>query len=251
MYAFARQPKWIVAHLLVLVLLACFLVAASWQWSRHQARSDQNDAVRARTDLAPLGLDDLVQLDPPAQEFRLIELDGTWRPADLVTIRNRSQDGASGCHVAAPLSAGAGIGVLVTVGWLPEQECQPPRLEANLDWPEASAVTGRLRRTQTRGALGPRDPAEGILDSLARTDVARVDQQVDLTLAPMYIELIAAEPPVDGPVVLDAPSTDAGPHLAYTGQWLLFALVAAIGYPLVLLRQARRGDLEDLGPPED
>ena len=39
-------------------------------------------------------------------EAGLIELDGTWRPADLVTIRNRSQDGASGCHVAAPLAAG-------------------------------------------------------------------------------------------------------------------------------------------------
>ena len=80
---------------------------------------------------------------------------------------------------------------------------------------------------------------------LARTDVARVDQQVALSLAPVYVELITSNPSVAEAVAVDPPPTDLGPHLAYAAVVPIFA-VGAVGYPLVLRRQARKGNLEDL-----
>ena len=246
MYGFMRQPKWMAAHVLVAVLLTSFLAAAMWQYSRHRDRSERNDTVEARVDLEPLVAGDLAQLDPATHEYRTAIARGAWRTAELVTIRNRSQDGASGCHVALPLETETGFGVLAIAGWLPETLCGDELLP-NVSIPQSSTVTGRLRTTQTRGRFGPRDPGDGVLASLARTDVARVDQQVEIALADMYLEVVEATPPIDGPVVLDRPATDAGPHFAYAVQWLLFFVVGAVGYPLVIRRQALRGELEDLG----
>ena len=48
------------------------------------------------------------------------------------------------------------------------------------------------------------------------------------------------------------PEPDLGPHLGYAGQWFLFALVFALGYPFMLRRQARtyeERDRERLDPP--
>lgn len=246
MYGFLRQPKWLAAHVLVLVLLTTFVGAGAWQYSRHQERQDRNADVRARSDQAPLVAQDLAALDADQHEFREFTSDGTWRTADLVRIRNRSQNGSSGCHVALPLDVPGATDALVVVGWLPEIACGDEATPDAVTVPPSSEIRGRLRATQTRGALGPRDAADGRLTSLARADVERIDQQVEGALASMYVELIEASPAIDGPVVLDAPPTDSGPHFAYAVQWALFTLVGLIGYPLVLRRQAQRGHLEAL-----
>tara|TARA_B100001029_G_scaffold160953_1_gene149343 strand:- start:618 stop:851 length:234 start_codon:yes stop_codon:yes gene_type:complete len=73
-----------------------------------------------------------------------------------------------------------------------------------------------------------------------------VDQQVALSLAPVYVELITSSPPIAEAVAVDPPPSDLGPHLAYAVQWFLFFAVGAVGFPLVLRHQARKGDLEDL-----
>ncbi|MDG2111253.1 MAG: SURF1 family protein [Actinomycetota bacterium] len=250
MYGFLRQPKWIAAHVLVLVLLATFVGAGVWQYTRHTARQDEADAVNARRDLAPLNSSDLADVRPEEHEFRRIELTGTWIPGDAVLIRNRSHAGASGCHLAAPLDTGAPPAALVVVGWYPDGACVTGEAAKALT-DETTTALGRLRETQTRGSLGPRDPAEGRLDTLARTDLARIDQQVGLALAPMYVELIEANPMVAGPLILEAPVSDAGPHFAYAVQWLLFFAVGAVGYPLVLRHQARRGDLDAAPDPSE
>ena len=43
MYGFARQPKWIAAHLLTLLLLTTFIWAGFWQFGRHQERGQRNE----------------------------------------------------------------------------------------------------------------------------------------------------------------------------------------------------------------
>jgi cytochrome oxidase assembly protein ShyY1 len=108
------------------------------------------------------------------------------------------------------------------------------------------SLTGRVRLSQTRGAIGARDRSTGVLRTLARTDVARVDQQVNLALAPVYVELIQSTPEIARALPVDRPPTDIGPHLGYSVQWFLFFGVGAVGYPLVLRRQARRGEAENL-----
>ncbi len=249
MYAFLRRPKWLVAHLLVAVLLVTFVAAGLWQLSRHRERSDRNDAVASRSQLPALGAADLGSLEPEDDEFRAIELRGTWASDDAVLIRNRSLHGAPGCHVAAPLDVPGSTDLFVTLGWLPDSDCLIGEVSAALRDQLAEAsdveVTGRLREAQTRGRFGPRDAAEGRLATLARTDVERIDAQVPLELASMYAELVSASPAPEGPVPLDPPPSDSGPHLGYAVQWFLFFAVGAIGYPIALRHQAHRGHLDD------
>ena len=242
MYSFVRQPKWIAAHMLVLLLLVTFLLAGTWQFGRHQKRLDRNDVVLDRADTVMLEAADLFE-SQDIFEFRLVQLNGSWSASDSVLIRNRSHQDIAGCHLAVPLKVSSNEGVLVVAGWLSAPLCDIDELEAPTG--DVSLV-GRVRLSQTRGAIGARDRADGIIKTLARTDVARVDQQVALSLAPVYVELITSNPSVAEAVAVDPPPTDLGPHLAYAVQWFLFFAVGAVGYPLVLRRQARKGNLEDL-----
>ena len=242
MYSFVRQPKWLAAHLLVVFLLGTFVLAGIWQFGRHRERLDRNNVVLDRVDADMLESKNLFQ-PQDVFEFRLVKLDGSWSSGDSVLIRNRSHQDIAGCHLAVPLAINENQGVLVVAGWLNETLCDIDRLEAPNG--EVSLV-GRVRLSQTRGAIGARDRADGVIRTLARADVARVNQQVALSLAPVYVELVTSSPAVAQAVAVDPPPTDLGPHLAYAVQWFLFFAVGAIGYPLVLRRQARKGHLEDL-----
>ena len=81
-----------------------------------------------------------------------------------------------------------------------------------------------------------------MLRVLARVDVARLQQQVDETLLPIYVDLRAQEPAQPGPLPepIPEPELSEGPHLNYAGQWFIFALLTIIVYPLLLRRVARR-----------
>ena len=227
MYSFVRQPKWMAAHVLVLLLLVTFLLAGTWQFGRHQKRIDRNDVVLDRADAVLLEIGDLFE-PQDIFEFRLVQLNGSWSTSDSVLIRNRSHQDMAGCHLAIPLAVSSNEGVLVVAGWLNEPLCDIDRLEVPTG--DVSLV-GRVRLTQTRGAIGARDRADGVIRTLARTDVARVDQQVALSLAPVYVELITSNPSVAEAMAVDPPPTDLGPHLAYAVQWFLFFAVGAVGYP--------------------
>ena len=247
MYGFVREPKWIAAHLLTLLLLIAFMCAGFWQFGRHQARGERNENVVERSNAAVLTEANLFESANDI-EFRMVALEGKWSPDDAVLIRNRSHQEMAGCHLAVPLAISDARAVLVVVGWLHQSSCDVGQLEPPS---ETVSLTGRVRLSQNRGAIGARDPSSGILASLARTDVARVDQQVSFLLAPVYVELVTSTPSATSAIPLDPPPTHLGPHLAYAVQWFLFFAVGAVGYPLVLRRHARKGDAENLGPVDD
>ncbi|MYA25963.1 MAG: SURF1 family protein [Acidimicrobiales bacterium] len=275
MYSFARKPIWLAGHALAGGLLVIFVIAGFWQLSRHHEVSDRNAAIAERTEMPPLDADrffDAVNdADLPDElEHRLVTLpideDGWDYGHELVQIRHRSLNGAPGCHVAKPVAAAPNDlaepnGVLVVEGWLPQRTCTA-WLDGEVgvfgSMAGAAQITGRIRFSQERGLLGPSDPAQGQLDTLARTDVERINQQTTLDLVPVYVELVSARRasgsriklgvgipglPVPQPV---PPDLDAGPHLGYTFQWFSFAAVAIVGYTLVLRHQARKGDSEQI-----
>ncbi len=264
-----------VGHALAGGLLAVFLVAGFWQLSRHGEVRDRNAAAAERMSMRPLDADRFLKAVTDAGltdslEYRMVTLPVErldWE--DSVLIRNRSFDGQAGCHLAVPVAIASSDsaeprGALVVAGWLhqamcddqPDARSRPYRTELD----GAGHLEGRVRRSQQRGLLGPADPAEGRLASLARTDVERIDQQTALSLVPVYVELTGAAT-ADGSAVLvgadatsDAatlrvlppPELDAGPHLGYTIQWFSFAVIAAVGYTLVLRHQARKGESEQI-----
>ena len=278
MYSFARKPIWLAGHALAGGLLVIFVIAGFWQFSRHNEVRDRNAAIVERMKMRPLGADRFFEAvsDPHSieqLEYRTVMLPVTrFDGRDAVLIRNRSLMGVAGCHVAIPAEVPSSegteyLGVLVVAGWFPSQTCEqmlvevPDRLPGVVTPLTATAAfEGRIRLSQMRGWLGPADPAQGRLESMARVDIERIDLQTDLDLAPVYVEAIrfanpdgsAIEPSRDaaeGIAVLQfirPPELDAGPHLGYTFQWFSFAAVAIVGYTLVLRHQARKGDSEQI-----
>jgi cytochrome oxidase assembly protein ShyY1 len=107
-------------------------------------------------------------------------------------------------------------------------------------------VEGLLFPSQTRGRFGPTDPSEGSLDVLARVDLDRFEQQLEVDLLPAYVQAVTTTPP-EAPagedaaqlVALGPPTPDLGPHLSYAAQWAIFTAIAAGGYVLLLRKVAR------------
>jgi cytochrome oxidase assembly protein ShyY1 len=254
-YRFALRPKWVLSHLFVLALVAAMVGAGFWQLDRLQQKKDRNARVEARTaepvakavDLAPPG----AYADTADLEYRRVTASGTYLDEQSVLVRSRSNEGSPGSWVLTPLQLADGTAVVVNRGWIPnigDVHEVPDRYAA----PEGTVtVTGLVRRTETRGRFGPRDPADGTLTDLARADVARLDAQVPEDLRPFYVQLRTQEPAVatTDPRPVPAPELDEGPHLSYAVQWFIFSTIAVVGYPLILRRRA--GELEREGDPDD
>ena len=101
-------------------------------------------------------------------------------------VANRSFNSEPGFHVLTPLRLDDGTGLVVNRGWIPlTDDPVPPE-------PTAGTVTvvGRVRPSQQREGIGPRDPSEGVLTQLSRADIGRLQQQVPYDLYDGYVELI-------------------------------------------------------------
>ncbi len=242
-YAFARQPKWIVRHVFILIVIVTTILLGIWQLNRLGERKDTNAEIVARSALPAAPVEELAAAGDDYGigaylRFRTATAVGEYLAGDEVLVRNRGLDAVPGSWVLTPLLLDSGDAVVVNRGWIPSSVsfdralAEPPsgRVE----------VTGRVQATQRRTGIGVADPAEGVLEDLARADIERIDRQVDVDLLPIYLELTdeVAGTQADFPRPLPEPTLDEGPHLSYAGQWFLFGLVAAIGYPLLLRRTA-------------
>jgi surfeit locus 1 family protein len=264
-YRFALRPWWIVSHVIVLALVVVMVNLGLWQLRRLDEVRERNDHLAERIAAPPEPIEELVPVgagtdaDVDAVVDRQATARGTYRPDEQVLIRGRSLDDRPGSWVVVPLELADGRVVAVNRGWIsndgrhtavPEEYVVP---DGEVD------LTGLLHPTQTRGTLGATDPDDGVVASLARIDLARLDEQVEGDLLPVWLQLTEPEPsaPDPSPTVLGLPDVDdEGSHMSYAVQWFIFATIAACGYPLILRRRARehdRGvvDLRDAdGPPD-
>jgi cytochrome oxidase assembly protein ShyY1 len=252
-WRFARRPGWILSHLFVLGCVALFLFLASWQLDRLHGRRDVNRMIAARQEIEPVPIETLIQPGEAVdqangQAFRRVTVTGHYDTANQVLIRNRTRNKSDpGWWLITPLvSADGRTAVAVNRGWVPYV------LDENSDLAEFAppsgtvTVTGPLMTTQNR-VSGPYDPSEGTLKTLSRVDLTRYQQQLGYQLAPLYVSLQSSDPAQGGPLPEPVPTPELGdgPHLNYAGQWLIFATLTVIVYPLLLRRRARDKALEN------
>lgn len=254
-YRFALRPRWLLSHLLVLALVVVMVAACLWQLDRRGERAEANALVRARTSEPVVDIGGLAGPDDPYSvgdevELRVATATGEWDPGNDIIVRGRTLDGGPGFWILTPLrldgSDGDGrdrVGVLVNRGFVAFSGV-PDELDpvAQVETGAGATVTGLVQATQIREGLGQRDPADGVLETVSRVDVARIAEQVPYPLLPVWLQLESVDPAdADGvPIPLARPALDGGPHLSYAFQWAVFSLIAIGGYPMILRREARR-----------
>ena len=233
----------------VLLAVVAMVTAGFWQLHRLSERREHNAKVSDRGRLPAVEVQDLIEVGDDYEagaelEFRTVQAVGVYEPGDQVLIRNRSYQGAAGYWVLTPLRLRSGSVVAVNRGWIPRGAEVPASFAPPVGEVE---VTGLVRSTVTAAGLQQPDPSNGVLAEMARPDLARLSQQLEAELLPVYVQFQAQAPPAgELPVPVPAPDLGEGSHLAYAVQWFVFATIALVGYPLIL-RHQKRSSVESFG----
>ena len=247
-------PRWVVAHILVVLIVAGCVSAGFWQLRRLEQRQATNDLIAERMALPPVPFEELLaqlpagaDTDPTAAavedlEHRRVTITGRYLPEEQLLLSPRSRNGSPGHDVLSPLRTDAGTVVVVDRGFVPfEQDVPPPPPDGPV------SIRARVGLTQERVGLGPRIPPveeDDDLERVARVDLPRIAEQLPEPLAPVFAELSAPVSPPGGPRPVEPPVLDEANHRSYAVQWFLFALTGTVGYPLLLrktVQEARSG----------
>lgn len=242
-------PRWILVHLLVVVLVVVMINLSFWQFRRLEDRQAFNDQVRANATAEPVSLAELLAELPDNEpeslddiEWRNVVVAGTFRPADEVIVLNRSQNGAAGVDPLTPLDTsvdGAPHVLMVDRGFVPLAAEVPAPPSGNVE------LLGRVRLSQERRLGGLTDPADGTLEEVQRIDVERLAAQMaaspDQVVLPFYVDLLKS-PDITGdiPTPVANPDLSEGSHLSYAIQWLIFAACAVLAWVFLVKRALRR-----------
>ena len=216
-----------------LALTVVFSVVASffglWQWDRRQQAVAAMELVEANWDATPLTVTEFRVRHPQASEaeqWTPILLEGRYVPEDQLLVRTRPRAGVVGFEVLVPFEAGAET-LLLSRGWVATGESTdfpdfvPP--------PPSGEVTVMGRVKMWEPMLRGRGAPEG---QVASINIEDVQAQVSSSLADdLYLVVDSETPrPAVTPLGAQRPVLDEGPHLSYTFQWFLFALMAFVGY---------------------
>ena len=240
------RPAWLLSHVLVAGLLVVTANLGFWQLSRLDARRAYNAVVAARADEPVLTLATALGIledggTPEDLRHVRVVVSGTWADGQ-VYLANRSMDGVPGVHVVSLLLIDRihpGVGVVVDRGFVHRGLFLEGDSAA---WAPATAdvdLVGSLDVSRT-GELG-----SGL--EVDRIDLDALAERWGTNLAPMWIRS-AADGPSGIPVAAPVEDLGAGSHLSYAAQWFVFTLIGLGGYPLVLVRLARRDPALALAP---
>jgi surfeit locus 1 family protein len=240
---FWLRPRWVVGHILCLVLIVLFVNLGFWQLRRLEEKRDRNDLIHARERATPTSVADALAGGADDGAYRLVRDRGRWDVEATVLVRSRALNQQAGYDVLTPLETEDGTTVVVNRGFAPNGTGgEPAILRAARPTDREVEVEGILRTSEARGRFGPKDRS-GPQRVVNRIDLGLLQAQSDRPLAPLYLQLTASEPPQPPPravpIARPLPTTDEGPHLAYAVQWFIFATVGAVGWPLLLRKTAR------------
>ena len=240
------RPRWLLSHLLVVVLVVVMINLGFWQLRRLDQRRDLNALIEGRQEAAAVPVDELLALGADeaavdAVRYRVVTVTGRYDDDATVPVRNRTQDGVPGVWLLTPLVLDDGTRVPVIRGFVGfDSSGQPYDASA----PEGEVtVEGFVMRSRSFDGTAPRDINRSLdePDTLPAVVIAEESDPVE-----------PAES--DGRIVaVDPPELSEGPHLSYAGQWFLFSAIGIVGYPLVLRRvlQRRGKEVDDAGDPDD
>ena len=259
-YRFALRPLWLLSHLLVLAAVVVMVNLGLWQLRRLDERREFNDTVEANASAEPVPLatllaglggdggdgtngaglhDDAID----AIEWRPVVVEGTYRQGADVLVANRALDGQPGYWVVTPFEPADGSDAVAVVrGFVTRAFVAQGDLREAAAPDGVQTVTGYVQESRGGGRFAT-GLDEGELPQISAVDVGKLAEHWGIDLAPVWLQRSA--PGDDAPgggdplTAVPLPDLGEGPHLSYAVQWFLFATIAAVGYPLIIRRNAR------------
>jgi cytochrome oxidase assembly protein ShyY1 len=225
-----------------LALTVVFAVVASlfgvWQWDRRGQAVAAIDKVDENYDREPVALASVLDagpLDAVASEWIPVTLEGSYLAEEQVLARTRPRSGSVGFEILVPFQAGD-ITVIVNRGWV--------STGASQDFPDAiprtpqGAVQLVARIKPSEPLLRGRGAPEG---QIASIHLLSLQEMTSLEIREdFYVALGSESPrPASAPLPTARPELDEGPHLSYTFQWYLFAVMAFCGLWYMLRQEVR------------
>jgi len=246
-YRFLATPRWLSFALLVVIMAVVCVGLGRWQLHRLDERRALNARLEAALSRPPVPVDALLapgQPLPADLEWRTATATGRYAADQQLLVRNRTQDGRPGLHVLTPLVDAGGTAILVDRGWIPAGASATERVEAPAPPAGEVVVTGRLRASQGESARAGDITAGMPPGQIPRIDVPGVANMLGQRVYGGFLERVTEKPSAQpAPEPVPPPELGEGPHLAYAMQWFLFALVAVVGW-FVLVREEARGGRE-------
>ena len=246
-----KQPRWILAIIVGVLLAAVFVRLGIWQLDRLEERRARNALTQERITAEPAAFDSLIAthgLDPEELNLRLAVVSGVYRP-DLEFISvGRTVGDATGTLVATPLELDDGTLLVVVRGIVPAGTDGPPVV--GYETPQGQVtVVGTLEDGEEPLRIGEPDPEDGVLTSLSRVDLAFVDTWIDGTVLPVLLTLVDQDPAnrAGDPIPIPPDELTEGSHLGYAIQWFGFALVVIVGVGILVWRSGSKEKTEPVG----
>ncbi|MDG2497209.1 MAG: SURF1 family protein [Aquiluna sp.] len=238
-----------------LALVVLFSIATSllswWQFNRRAERVEKIDTVIENYDSALASLDQVPWIfsesGEPANEWRPVEISGTYIIEEAVLVRNRPLNGQSGFVQLVPFKLDDGQVLMVERGWLPTgQEFTEPQSNP---MPSAGPHSLIVRLRASEADL-QRDPVPGQLASIHPENLSDALIGAGPLILDYYGRLAAESPGYsEAPMPMPKPSLNEGNHLSYAFQWIIFGIMAFVAFGWAF-RNERRIQKELLGERE-
>lgn len=216
--------RWLGGTLLVLVAMGLFVRLGIWQLDRLEQRREQNEALRAVLDAAPLDLAEALPAQPEDLENRLATVTGRYDFANERVVLLQSWQGQPGVQLATPLliEGLTDTAVLVNRGWVPQAEYEAGALDSYQTDSGLVEISGYLALSQPS-----RTETSATSEEIYRVDLPVIAAALPYDLLPVFL----VEAPTED-VELDPPRRAArqvdlseGPHLSYAWQWFIFCVL--------------------------
>lgn len=243
-YRFLARPQWIGFLVLVIVMIVGCLLLARWQLARSDERAARDALVTQNLDREPVSPDELLAVGrdlPDSDRWRQVAVSGTYDPDHVLLVRQRVKDSRPGFYLITPIRGGDGVALWVNRGWIPaaataEAEPEVPPVPEGI-----VTVVVRMRQSQP-----PKNAATDLPPrQVDRIDVPLISKTLDGPVYGGYGDLVSEFPEqAQAPEPLAPPETGGGPHLSYAVQWITFAVIAGVGW-YVLIRKERDRILEE------
>ena len=238
--AVLRQPRWIVAVVVGLLVALLFIRLGIWQLDRLEERRAHNATVEDRMaePVRPLaGVFGQHDGDVDGMKFRQVTAEGVYRTDEEFFSIGRSDGDTRGTLVVTPMDLDDGTVLIVVRGLVPPGTQGPPA--EGFEAPSGRVVVkGRLDDGEQSTAIGEPDPENGRLTSLSRLDLAYIDRWIVGEVLPVTL-LVEDQRPADAdgsPARITAEELTEGSHLGYAVQWFAFSVIVAVGVSVLVYR---------------